>query len=245
MDTVPVKFADRRREMRSATAEVLPLFESSHRAFDVSAVAIPAKSFTGDFYFVERGEDGLWFALGDVAGKGLNASVMMMMIQEELENAIGLARRGSGDPATALWRLDRAMKGILPSNRFATAVIGRIDTTGKLVIANGGHCPPLLVRGGKVEEIGSTGPVIGILDSPRWTSVAKHIDNGDMLVVYTDGVTEAADAALTEFGTERLAKVATSTRGAIATTRAIACAVEAHAGPERQDDLTVVAITLV
>jgi phosphoserine phosphatase RsbU/P len=231
--------------MRSATAQVIPLFEPPARAFDVSALAIPAKSFTGDFYFVERAEDGLWFALGDVAGKGLNASVMMMMIQEELENAIGVARRGSGDPANAMWRLDRAMKGILPSNRFATAVIGRIDASGRLLIANGGHCPPLLVRRGKVEEIGSTGPVIGMLDRARWTSVSKHIDDGDMLVVYTDGVTEAADAALTEFGSERLANVVTSTRGAIATTRAIACAVEAHAGPERQDDLTVVAIQLM
>jgi phosphoserine phosphatase RsbU/P len=244
MDTVPVNIADRRRDMTSATA-LLPLFESTPRAFDVSALAIPAKSFTGDFYFVERSEDGLWFALGDVAGKGLNASVMMMMIQEELENAIDVARRGSGDPANAMWRLDRAMKGILPSNRFATAVIGRIDMNGTIVIANGGHCPPLLVHGGKAEAIDSTGPVIGMLDRPSWTTVVRNADAGDKLVLYTDGVTEAADAASTEFGTEKLTNVVTSTRGAVATTRAIACAVETHAGPERQDDLTVVAITLV
>jgi len=240
MDTVPVNIADRRREMRS-----LPLFKPATHAFDVSALAIPAKSFTGDFYYVERCEEGLWFALGDVAGKGLNASVMMMMIQEELESAIDEARRGSGDPATAMWRLDRAMKGILPSNRFATAVIGRIDTNGTLVLANGGHCPPLLVHGKTVEAIGSTGPVIGMLDHPQWTSIVRRVDNNDMLVVYTDGVTEASDAAMTEFGTERLTSLVTSTRGAIATTRAIACAVETHAGPERQDDLTVVAITLI
>src|SRR6185436_13242995 len=64
MDTVPVNIADRRREMRS-----LPLFKPTTHAFDVSALAIPAKSFTGDFYYVERCEEGLWFALGDVAGK--------------------------------------------------------------------------------------------------------------------------------------------------------------------------------
>jgi sigma-B regulation protein RsbU (phosphoserine phosphatase) len=113
------------------------------------------------------------------------------------------------------------------------------------VIANGGHTPPLIVRGGKVEAIDSTGPVIGMLERPEWTSTSRHVDTGDMLVVYTDGVTEAADAAQIEFGSERLEHVVTSTRGAIGTTRGIACAVEKHAGPERQDDLTVVAITLI
>ena len=73
------------------TAEPLPLFDTTAMAFDVSAVAIPARSFTGDFYYTERCQEGLWFALGDVAGKGLTASVMMMMIQEELENAIAIA----------------------------------------------------------------------------------------------------------------------------------------------------------
>ena len=224
---------------------MLPLFDSSSNAFDVSALAIPARSFTGDFYYVERCEEGLWFALGDVAGKGLNASVMMMMIQEELENAIAVARRGSGDPATAMWRLDRAMRGILPSNRFATAVIGRVDVNGTLVLANGGHCQPMLVTGSSVTQIGSTGPVIGILPRPQWTSIARPMHRGDMLVLYTDGVTEATDGTFTEFGSERLEKIVTATRGAVATTRAVARAVEQHAGPERQDDLTVVAITLV
>ena len=244
--TAPVNIADRRRKATSMTAEVMPLFDSqvSH-AFDVSAVAIPSRTFTGDFYFIDRCDEGLWFALGDVAGKGLNASVMMMMIQEELENAIAVARRGSGDPAAAMWRLDRAMQGILPSNRFATAVIGRLDLDGTLVLANGGHCQPLLVSKAGIESIESTGPVIGMLPRPHWTSIVRRLDRGDRLVLYTDGVTEAADRSLNEFGTEKLTNVVASAKDAIATTSAIARAVAEHAGPERQDDLTVVAITLV
>ena len=229
-----------------ATAEALPLFETPAHAFDVSAVAIPARSFTGDFYFIDQCDGGIWFALGDVAGKGLNASVMMMMIQEELESAIDHARRGSGDPAAAMWRLDRAMQGILPSNRFATSVIGRLGPDGTLVIANGGHCPPMLVTKNGVESIGSTGPVIGIMPRPQWTSSVRQLERGDRLVLYTDGVIEASDTAMNEFGAERLEKVvASAKKGAVAMTCAITRAVADHAGPERQDDLTVVAITLV
>lgn len=226
------------------TAEALPLFDSAVQTFDVSAVAIPARSFTGDFYFIERCEEGLWFALGDVAGKGLNASIMMMMIQEELENAISVARRGSGDPAAAVWRLDRAMKGILPSNRFATAVIGRIDLDGTLVIANAGHCPPLIVRPSGIESIGSTGPVIGMLPRPEWKTTVRQLGPGEMLVLYSDGVVEATDAAGAEFGMDELMRIAGSMHGVHEVTAAIASAVEAHAGKQRQDDLTTLAIRL-
>jgi serine phosphatase RsbU (regulator of sigma subunit) len=235
------------------TAEVLPLFAGERHsgvagyAFDVDAVAIPAKSFTGDFYYVERCQEGLWFALGDVAGKGLPAAVVMAMIQEELENAIAVARRGSGDPATAMWRLDRAMHGILPSNRFATAIIGRIDPTGMLVVANAGHCPPLLATAHGVESIASTGPAIAILPRPAWSSVVRPLQHGDSLVIYSDGVIEATDAADRELGDARLKAIVASMRGEEANriTRAVRAAVTGHAGEHRQDDLTVVAIRLL
>ncbi len=226
--------------------EVFPLFGPASQAFDVDALAIPAKSFTGDFYFLDRCEEGLWFALGDVAGKGLNAAVMMAMIQEELENAVAVSRRGSGDPAAAVWRLDRAMRAILPFNRFATAVIGRIDTSGTLVLANAGHCPPLLVSGGKVESIGSTGPAIGILSRPSWSSTTRTVKSGDTLVLYTDGVIEASDATGRELGADHLNAIVCEMRDETPRriTRAIADSVTDHAGAKRQDDLTVLTIRM-
>jgi sigma-B regulation protein RsbU (phosphoserine phosphatase) len=226
--------------------EVFPLFGRAAQAFDVDALAIPAKSFTGDFYFLDRCEEGLWFALGDVAGKGLNAAVMMAMIQEELENAVAVSRRGNGDPAAAVWRLDRAMRGILPFNRFATAVIGRIDNSGNMVLANAGHCPPLLVSGGKIESIGSTGPAIGILSRPSWTSTTRTVRTGDTLVLYTDGVIEASDATGRELGADHLNAIVCEMRDETPRriTRAIADSVADHAGARRQDDLTVVTIRM-
>ncbi|MGZ4809674.1 MAG: PP2C family protein-serine/threonine phosphatase [Thermoanaerobaculia bacterium] len=226
--------------------EALSLFGHATQSFDVDALAIPAKSFTGDFYFLDRCDEGLWFALGDVAGKGLNAAIMMAMIQEELENAIAVSRRGSGDPAAAMWRLDRAMHGILPSNRFATAVIGRIDNSGTMVLANAGHCPPLLVSGRKIESIGSTGPAIGILSRPAWSSTIRTVKAGDTLVLYTDGVIEATDAKGRELGADHLNAIVCEMRDETPRriTRAIADSVAGFAGAERQDDLTVLTIRM-
>lgn len=136
--------------------------------FDVHAISIPAKTFTGDFWFTHRAADRLWFALGDVAGKGLPAALVMAMIQEELERRIAPCARAGCDPATTMQRLHEFLKPLLPSNRFATAVIGWLGDDGTMTLVNAGHCPPMLVRAdGRIEEIDSTGPVVGIMAASR------------------------------------------------------------------------------
>ena len=75
---------------------------------DVHAVSIPARNFTGDFYFTRRHGERLWFALGDVAGKGLNAAVIMAMIQEELEHRIASCARTGCDPAATMTPVAKA-----------------------------------------------------------------------------------------------------------------------------------------
>lgn len=162
------------------------------RPADVRAISRPARTFTGDFFFTHRHDDRLWLALGDVAGKGLPAAVVMAMIQEELEQRIASCASAECDPARTAARLHEFLAPLLPSNRFATAVIGWLRDDGKLTIANAGHCPPLIVRAnGTIEEIGSTGPVLGVLPNPRWCSVSVTLSPGDALVLYSDGVSEA------------------------------------------------------
>ena len=203
-------------------------------SFDVHAVSIPARTFTGDFWLTHRAADRLWFAVGDVAGKGLPAALVMAMIQEELE------RQVLCDPAATMRRLDRFLRPLLPSNKFATVVIGCFCDDGTLQIVNAGHCPPLIARAsGATETVDSTGPVVGILPVARWRSATYALDPGDTLVVYTDGVIEATSVSGEEFGVARVA-------GAIAggsareVTESIVRAVERHG--TREDDLTVVAI---
>ena len=156
---------------------------------EIHAVSRPARTFTGDFYFTHWHDERLWIALGDVAGKGLPAAVVMAMIQEELEQRIISCAAADCDPSRTMQRLHDFLLPLLPTNRFATAVIGWLDADGTLTLANGGHCPPLLLRAdGGVEQIASTGPILGILPAARWSSVTTRLAHGDALVLYTDGL---------------------------------------------------------
>ena len=225
---------------RSLTGQLV-LFRPrlSPAAVDVHAVSIPAKSFTGDFYFTHRRGEELWFALGDVAGKGINAAVVMAMIQEELEQRIGSCARTGCDPAATMTRLHEFLRPVLPRNKFATAVIGHLHDNGTLTIANAGHCPPLIVRrSGDVEEIESTGPVAGILQSARWHSRTMTLARGESLVLYSDGLAEARNTNDDEFGTPGI-RAAASGESAREIAERILDAARAYG---REDDLTLVVL---
>jgi serine phosphatase RsbU (regulator of sigma subunit) len=212
----------------------------------VHAISLPAKTFTGDFWFTHRTDDRLWFALGDVAGKGLPAAIVMAMIQEELEQRITSCATAGCDPATTMHRLDAFLKPLLPSNRFATAVIGWLDDDGSLTIVNAGHCPPMIVRAdGSIEEIDSTGPVVGIVPNSRWRSTTVSLDPDDLLVLYSDGVIESPSPAGCDFGTEGILQSLPQSSCLQTVAAAIVDAATRHAGAVAQyDDLTVMVIGL-
>lgn len=161
-------------------------------SLNIQALARPARMFTGDFYFTHRRGDRVWIALGDVAGKGLPAAIVMAMIQEELEHRIASCASTECDPAVTVRRLHEFLEPLLPRNRFATAAIGWLRDDGELRIVNAGHVPPLIVRrNGDIEEIASTGPILGVLKNATWHATTTHLAPGDALVLYSDGVTEA------------------------------------------------------
>src|SRR5436305_13486659 len=96
----------------------LPLFvREEHPIADVHAFSKPARTFTGDFYLTHREDDRLWFVLGDVAGKGLPAAVIMAMIQEELEHRIASCAAMRLDPAVTMQRLHAFLQPLMPQNR--------------------------------------------------------------------------------------------------------------------------------
>jgi sigma-B regulation protein RsbU (phosphoserine phosphatase) len=220
------------------------VLQSTVAAPDVYAVSIPARTFTGDFWFTRRTDDRLWFALGDVAGKGLPAALVMAMIQEELEQRINSCARAGCDPTTTMQRLHAFLRPLLPRNRFATVAIGWLRDDGLLTLVNGGHCPPLVLRAdGRIEAIDSTGPVVGVLERARWESATLMLDEGDKLLLYSDGVIEATSPDGDEFGQrgiERALPERYASAGAVAT--AIVEAVRQHARDAREDDLTVLVI---
>jgi hypothetical protein len=159
---------------------------------ELQTVSRAARTFTGDFFFTHRHEDRTWIALGDVAGKGLPAAVVMAMIQEELEDRIASCAMAECDPAQTAKRLHEFLAPLLPSNRFATAVIGWLRDDGLLTIVNAGHPSPLVVRNdGTIDEITSTGPLLGVLPNAKWRSMTTQLARGEALVLYSDGVSEA------------------------------------------------------
>jgi phosphoserine phosphatase RsbU/P len=158
----------------------------------IEAVSRPARTFTGDFYFTHRAEDRVWLTVGDVAGKGLPAAIVMAMIQEELEHLVVSCASTLCDPAKTITKLHDFLLPLMPRNRFATAVMATLSEDGTLTVANAGHCPPLLLRAdGSIEEIGSTGPILGILPVAKWRTFTTRLEEGDSLVLYSDGVTES------------------------------------------------------
>jgi len=229
----------------------MPLFElagaPATTPATVHAISIPARAFTGDFYFMHRATDRLWFALGDVAGKGLPAALVMAMIQEELEHRIVSCARTACDPSVTMTRLHAFLKPLIASNKFASVVIGNLHDDGTLQITNAGHCPPMIVRAdGEIESIDSTGPVVGVLSSSQWTTFETILDAGESLVLYSDGVSEAESCDGEEFGVRRLAaalKAAPERRTPEEIAEHLHRAVDQHAGGARKDDLTILAIT--
>jgi sigma-B regulation protein RsbU (phosphoserine phosphatase) len=222
----------------SAVLDIQPV------ALDVHAISIPSRTFTGDFWYTRQTGDRLWFALGDVAGKGLPAALVMAMIQEELEQRIHSCARAGCDPTTTVRRLHEFLLPLLPRNRFATVAIGWLRDDGTLRIVNGGHCPPLVLRAdGRIEAIDSTGPVVGVLEASCWTSATLTLGDGDKLLLYSDGVVEASSPDGEEFGhsgIERAVEHAPASARGVAT--ALADAVKLHANGAREDDLTVLVI---
>jgi phosphoserine phosphatase RsbU/P len=214
---------------------LFPAHYELRTTYDVRAYSRPARAFTGDFYVTHRHDDRIWFALGDVSGKGINAAVVMAMIQEELEHRISSCANAGCDPATTMARLHEFLRPLLPANKFASAVIGYASDDGRVVIANAGHPSPIILRrDGAIDMVDSTGPVVGILPAAKWRSSVRLMGRGDTLVLYSDGVIEAESPEGCQFGMERL----------IAAARAgdVVRAVEEHEGGTRTDDLTLVVL---
>lgn len=182
----------------------LPREIISVEGVDLVAEYRAAYGVGGDFY------DVFWVApnrlgvfIGDISGKGVSAALLMARLSSELR----VAALAHIDPVKALSAMNQATVVRGTPELFFTAVYFTVDvTTGEVLLANAGHCTPYVVRyAGRVEPVleGSGGP-IGILDDTAFESTSVQLLAGDSLVLYTDGVVEAANALGTLYGQERL-----------------------------------------
>jgi sigma-B regulation protein RsbU (phosphoserine phosphatase) len=164
---------------------------------------VPVGPVSGDYVDLLRQEGNgrdVFFLLGDVSGKGVAASLLMSHLQAIFRSLITLDLPLSELVARAN-RLFSA--GTLPSS-FATLVFGRAGGGGEVEFVNAGHPAPLLLSGGALTSIPTTGFPLGMFSSAAYGSVTKELGPGDLLFLYTDGLSEARNGADQEYGVPRI-----------------------------------------
>jgi sigma-B regulation protein RsbU (phosphoserine phosphatase) len=177
---------------------------------EMHALNIPASTVGGDYYdFIFGSHSGLCLALGDISGKGISAALLMASLHSAVR-AFSLGedthQRTQPSPALLLKLLNRHLYLSTQSNRYATLFLAFYDVkTHQLTYSNGGHLPPLLLSAtGKVRRLDCGGSVVGLLDDLDYTEETVQLEPGDLLIAFTDGLTEPENAAGGEFGEARL-----------------------------------------
>ena len=153
-------------------------------------------------------ESSLAFAIGDVAGKGISAALLMATIQSTMRTQLS-STNGAGpmhfSTAKLVANLNRQLYATTAPEKYATFYFAIYDDlTQSLTYTNAGHLAPILVRGGGLSTLDSTGTVVGAFPIARYAEKTIQLDQGDMLVAYTDGIVEPENAYGEMFGEERL-----------------------------------------
>jgi serine phosphatase RsbU (regulator of sigma subunit) len=201
--------AERRaaHELEIATqvqARLFPQRQPRLRALEYAGACVQTRSVGGDYYdFLELGKERLALVIGDIVGKGMPAALLMANLQANLRSLCAIALE---QPEQLLQLVNRVFRENTADNAFATLFYSEFDDrTRCLRYANCGHLPALLVRAaGCVERLESTAPALGIFSEWDCPTSECQLVPGDLLTIYTDGVTEAFNPSGEEFGEQRL-----------------------------------------
>lgn len=233
------------QEMRIA-AEIqqalLPKAGHSGTYFRTAASSLPCRSIGGDFYdYVDLPTGAFGFALGDVAGKGPPAALLSAMMQ-----GIFAAQAAASDtPSQTIKRVNLALykRGI--ESRFVTLMYGSLLPDGRLTYCNAGHNPPLIVGPGGVRRLEVGGPIVGLFEAAKFEEETVTLSAGDVLLVFSDGVSEALSAEGEEYGEERIIATANRHPGASPNDMLQAVFADVRAftkGAPQSDDITALVL---
>lgn len=237
-----------RTRSRALQAGLLPPVLSAIPGADVAAAYVPAGSGSeviGDFYDLFRAGDDWCAVMGDVCGKGIEAARIAALARY----TIRVTCTAESDPAAVLRRLDTALRAEF-GETFLTATVAmlRPDGAGGLTgtLSSAGHEPVLLLRAdGGIESAGVGGTMLGVLDDPVLRTEPVHLRPGDLMLLYTDGVTEARSGPGAElFGDERLLEALRTCGGQTAeqTVHCIYTGVTEYTRGNSSDDTAVLAV---
>jgi phosphoserine phosphatase RsbU/P len=193
------EFALAQETQRSLLPRVLPQFENFH----IHAFNQPTRYVGGDFYDFLQTDSGKWAGiLADVSGKGISAALLSSLLQGALTTEF----RSRGEPEEVLNRVNRLLFDKTLPNQFVTLFLFLLDSEGKGQFISAGHNPAYLFRSatGEIEQLVSEGLILGAFEFATYQARPFRLGTGDILVVYSDGLTEAQNQSEEFFGEDRL-----------------------------------------
>ena len=218
--------------------------------FEIYATMEAAKEVGGDFYdFYMADENHLVVTIADVSGKGIPAALFMMTSKTVLKNFIMMANTAD-DLAAAMTLANQQLCQNNEEMMFVTVFLAMLDLqTGKLIYVNGGHNPPLILHDGKYEYLPKNTkrvPPLGVRAKTQYEQQTLQMSEGDVLYMYTDGVTEAENVEKELYSNERLEEFLNSTDKNLPLDKLLAevrQSIKNHAGDAQQsDDITMLAL---
>ena len=186
---------------------------------ELTASCSPARMVSGDYYdYLPLHDAKIALAIGDVAGKGISAALLMATVQASLrtqirsclESAPPAPGAPNGFPTAAhlVTQLNQQLYAYTSAEKFATFYFGIYDdSTGWLAYTNAGHPPPILIRGEEVIRLETNGMVVGAFPFSEYAESRIHLEPGDLLVCFTDGITEPENEYGEMFGEDRLTEL--------------------------------------
>lgn len=205
---------------REVQNQLFPRALPPAESLQLAAVCRPARLVSGDYYdYARLHDDNIAFAIGDVAGKGISAALLMATVQSSMRAQLRAGRElaataGNGgsvaamSTATLVTRLNQQLYAFTPPEKFATFYFALYDDrTGMLKYTNAGHLPPILIRDGAVTRLDVNGTVVGAFSFSQYGESTLQMNRGDLLVCFTDGITEPENEFGEMFGEDRLAEL--------------------------------------
>jgi sigma-B regulation protein RsbU (phosphoserine phosphatase) len=206
----------------------------------------------GDYYdFIQLSKTQLGIAIGDVSGKGIPASLLMATLRAYLRGAQTIHHQA--DLTELMTNLNKLVYESSDANRYATFFYGELNTTSRaLTYVNAGHNPPMVFRqtdgSREVLRLDTGGPVIGLMEDCVYRQGCVTLAAGDVLVAYTDGISEAMNAADEEWGDERFMDAVRPNHAVAARTlidRLMTSADAFVAGAPQYDDMTLLVVCAI
>jgi sigma-B regulation protein RsbU (phosphoserine phosphatase) len=231
---------------REVQNQLYPRVAPQTNSLRLTAICRPARTVSGDYYDYEMVRDGcVALAIGDVAGKGISAALLMATLQSSLRTQLNSP--GNGDESLSAARLVSQLNQYLYANtsaeKFTTLCLGLYEeASGSFLYSNGGHLPPALVRAGEIHRLDVNGTVVGAFPRAEYGESRITLEPRDLLVFFTDGVTEPENEYGEMFGEERFLDllVRNAHLGEEEIVRLVIESVRAWTGSEElQDDMTL------